>query len=198
MGEIQQRCPWCGDDPFYVRYHDEEWGVPIRDDDNALFERISLEGAQSGLSWILILRKREHYRTVFDGFDVAKVAQYDESKIAALMQDAGIVRNRAKIEAAINNAQCVLTLQETVGSFSDYLWRFAGERPLVNRWRALDEVPPMTDQSAAMSKALKKRGFKFVGPTTCYALMQAVGMVNDHLVTCFRHAEVAALQAKIR
>lgn len=197
MGETLQRCPWCGDDPFYVRYHDEEWGVPIRDDDNALFERISLEGAQSGLSWILILRKREHYRAVFDQFDVAKVARYDEAKIAALMQNAGIVRNRAKIEAAIHNAQCVLTLQETLGSFSEYLWRFAGERPLVNRWQAWGEVPAVTEQSIAMSKALKKRGFKFVGPTTCYALMQAVGMVNDHLVTCFRHAEVAAFQAEI-
>lgn len=198
MSETVGRCPWCGDDPFYMRYHDEEWGVPIRNDDNALFEKVCLEGAQSGLSWILILRKRENYRAAFDGFEVAKVARYDEAKIAELMNNAGIVRNRAKIEAAIHNAGRVLELQESVGSFSDYLWAFAGERPLMNRWQVWGEVPPLTDQSVAMSKALKKRGFKFVGPTTCYALMQAVGMVNDHLVTCFRHAEIADLQAKIR
>lgn len=197
MPEMNQRCPWCGDDPFYVAYHDEEWGVPIRHDDNGLFERVCLEGAQSGLSWIVILRKRENYRAAFDNFDVAKVARYDETKIVELLNNPGIVRNRKKIEAAIHNAQRVLEIQDTLGSFSDYLWRFAGERPLVNRWTALGEVPPITAASVAMGKALKKRGFKFVGPTTCYALMQAVGMVNDHLVTCFRHAEVTALQAKI-
>jgi DNA-3-methyladenine glycosylase I len=192
------RCPWCGDDPFYVHYHDTEWGVPIRRDDAALFERLCLEGAQAGLSWITILRKRDNYRAAFDGFDPAVVARYDAAKIALLMGNAGIVRNRAKIEATIHNAGRVLALQAEfgVGGFSDYLWSFAGGATTQNRWTALGEVPPVTDASVAMSKALKKRGFKFVGPTTCYALMQAVGMVNDHLVGCFRHAEVAALAVR--
>jgi DNA-3-methyladenine glycosylase I len=185
-----ERCGWVNADPLYIQYHDEEWGVPIRHDDNALFERICLEGAQAGLSWITILRKRENYRAAFDGFDPVKVAAYDEAKVAELMANPGIVRNRMKIEAAINNAQRVLAVQAELGSFSDYLWGFVGGQTIHNRWESLSQIPPETDISKAMSKDLKKRGFKFVGSTICYAMMQAVGMVNDHTVGCFRHGEI--------
>jgi len=185
------RCDWSGSDPLYVRYHDEEWGVPIRKDDAALFERVSLEGAQAGLSWLTILRKRENYRRLFDGFEPALVAQYDDARVAVLLSDAGIVRNRAKILSAINNAQRVLDIQDELGSFSDYLWSFVEGHTIPNRWQYLSEIPAQTDESRRMSKDLRKRGFKFVGPTTCYAMMQAVGMVNDHLVTCHRYHQIS-------
>ena len=188
------RCTWVHQaEPLYLKYHDEEWGVPIRHNDNALFERICLEGAQAGLSWLTILRKRENYRVAFDGFDPAVVARYDEAKVAELLQNPGIVRNRLKINAAINNAQKFLTVQEEFGSFSEYLWGFVGGKTIHNQWRSLSEIPAETEESRRMSKDLLKRGFKFVGPTICYAMMQAVGMVNDHTVDCFRHAELKKL-----
>jgi len=182
------RCNWCGDDPLYVRYHDEEWGVPVHDDQE-LFEKLILDGAQAGLSWITILRKRDGYRRAFDDFDAEKIARYDERKIAQLMNDAGIVRNRLKINAAVTNARAYLKLREE-GSFDEYLWQFTGGETVNNRVREYGQIPAQTPASLAMSKALQKRGFKFVGPTICYAFMQAVGMVNDHLVTCFRHRQV--------
>lgn len=190
MSEVV-RCGWInGGDAFYQRYHDEEWGVPLRGD-NALFERLTLEGAQAGLSWITILRKRENYRAAYDNFDPAKVALYDDAKVEAMMANAGIVRNRAKILSSINNAQCVLKLQDEIGSFSDYLWSFVGGETRDNQRTGLGDIPAETAESKAMSKALKKRGFRFVGPTTCYAMMQATGMVNDHTVACFRHGEIS-------
>lgn len=186
------RCGWAGNDPFYIRYHDEEWGVPLRGNDNALFERICLEGAQAGLSWITILRKRENYRKAFDNFDPAVVARYDEAKIAELLQNPGIIRNRLKIASTINNAQKFLTLQDELGSFSDYLWGFVEGKTIHNHWRVLSEIPAQTELSGKLSKELKKRGFKFVGSTMCYAMMQACGLVNDHIVGCFRHGEISA------
>ncbi len=191
MAEAFERCPWAGDDPQYQHYHDTEWGVPEYDD-RALFEKVVLEGFQAGLSWLTILRKRENFRTAFDGFDPEIVAGYDDAKQAALMADAGIIRNRAKIEATVGNAQAWLAVMET-GSFSDLLWQFVDERPQQNAWRCHAEVPALTPASKAMAKELKRLRFRFCGPTTCYALMQAMGMVNDHLVTCPRHAEVAAI-----
>jgi DNA-3-methyladenine glycosylase I len=184
-----KRCGWTSKDPLYIRYHDEEWGVPIRNNDNAFFERICLEGAQAGLSWITILRKRENYRAAFDHFDPQKVARYDEAKINELLQNAGIIRNRLKIQSAINNAQKFLIVQEELGSFSDYLWSFVGGTTKINHWENLKQVPAETTESRALSKDLKKRGFKFVGATICYAMMQATGMVNDHTTDCFRHSQ---------
>lgn len=184
------RCPWCGTDPFYVQYHDTEWGVPIRGDDNALFERLCLEGAQAGLSWIMILRKRENYRAVFDKFDPAIVARYDNVKVAQLLANPGIVRNKLKINAAITNAARFLEIQSEFGSFERYLWDYVDGKTVVNTWQSLAEVPAETETSRKMSKDLQRRGFKFVGPVVCYSTMQAVGLVNDHLVTCFRHAEL--------
>ena len=175
-----------------VAYHDEEWGVPLHED-RLLFEFLVLEGAQAGLSWSTILRKREAYREAFDRFDPRKVARYDKRKIAALLANAGIVRNRAKIESAMKNAKAFLEVQAEFGSFDAYQWRFVDGRPIQNRWRALGDLPPRTAQSDAMSKDLKSRGFTFVGPTIVYAHMQAVGMVNDHVIDCFRYAEVARL-----
>lgn len=183
------RCPWCGTDPLYVQYHDEEWGVPVYDD-QALFAKLILDGAQAGLSWITILRKRENYYRAFDNFDPVRMAAYDEAKIAALLADPGIVRNRLKIRAAVQNAQAYLRIQAEEGGFSDFLWQFVGGRPIQNNWRTLADFPAKTAESEAMSKALRRRGFNFVGPTICYAFMQAVGMVNDHTVDCFRYAEV--------
>ena len=180
-----RRCEWCGDDPLYVAYHDNEWGIPCHDD-GKLFEMLLLEGAQAGLSWITILRKRENYRLAFDQFDPAKIATYDEAKVAELLLNPGIVRNKLKIKAAIKNAQEVLTIQAEVGSFAEYIWQFVGGQPRQNAWHALAEIPAQTAEAQAMSKDLKKRGFKFVGPTICYAFMQATGMVNDHVVDCFR------------
>jgi DNA-3-methyladenine glycosylase I len=187
-----ERCPWCEGFDQYRRYHDEEWGVPLRDD-RALFELLILEGAQAGLSWSTILKKRERYRDVFDGFQPHLIARYDDAKVAALLADPGIVRNRAKVAATIQNAKVFLDVTARGRTFSDFLWQFVGGEPIQNGWRSLAEVPAKTPQSDAMSKALARAGFKFVGSTICYAFMQATGMVNDHLTTCFRHAEVKAL-----
>ncbi len=182
------RCTWPGADPLYIAYHDEEWGVPVRDD-RALFEMLMLEGAQAGLSWITILRKRENYRRAFDGFEPAKIARYTPAKIEKLMANEGIVRNRAKIEGVVASAKAYLQMQKQGESFSGFLWDFVGGAPIVNRLKPGDRIPAETEISKAMSKALKQRGFKFVGPTIVYAFMQAVGMVNDHLVTCHRHPD---------
>jgi DNA-3-methyladenine glycosylase I len=179
-------CPWCTGFDLYRQYHDEEWGVPLRDD-RALFELLILEGAQAGLSWSTVLKKREHYRHVFDGFDPEVIAQYDEVKVAALLADPGIIRNRAKVAATIQNARSFLAIRESGQSFSDYLWQFVDNTPIQNHWVNMGEVPTSTPQAAAMSKALQKLGFKFVGPTICYAFMQASGMVNDHLTHCPRY-----------
>lgn len=187
------RCAWGTSDSLYIKYHDEEWGVPLKGNDAALFERICLEGAQAGLSWITILRKRENYRAAFDGFDPAVVAGYDAAKIAELLANPGIVRNRLKIASTINNAQKFLETQREYGTFSDYLWAYVDGKPIQNQWRSLAELPAETELSKRISKDLQKRGFKFVGSTICYAMMQAIGMVNDHTVECFRHAEVARL-----
>ncbi len=182
----QMRCPWCGDDPLYVAYHDQEWGVPERDD-RALYEKLILDGFQAGLSWITILRKRENFRRAFDGFKPEKIARYTPRKIESLMNDAGIVRNRAKVEGAVKSARAYLELADQGVSFSDFLWDFVDGRPIQNRWTKDHKIPAETKQSQAMSKALKQAGFVFCGPTITYAFMQAVGMVNDHLVTCQRH-----------
>ena len=183
------RCQWTGSDPRYVAYHDEEWGVPVHDD-RLHFEFLVLEGAQAGLSWSTILNKRDNYRRAFDNFDPAAVAAYDEEKIAALLSDPGIVRNRLKVNAAVRNAQAFLRVQEEYGTFDAYVWPFVGGRPIVNAWEHLRQIPAETDESRALSVDLKKRGFTFVGPTIIYAHMQAVGMVNDHVVSCFRYQEV--------
>ena len=188
MTEVN-RCDWAGTDPLYIAYHDDEWGVPVHDD-RTLFEFLILEGAQAGLSWITILRKRDAYRRAFANFDPAAVAAFDEERIAALLADPGIVRNRLKIRAAVDNARAFLAVQRELGSFNAYVWGFVGGQPIVNQWQSLREVPAETAESRALSADLKRRGFRFVGPTIIYAYMQAVGMVNDHLVTCFRHAPV--------
>ncbi len=180
------RCGWCGDDPLYTAYHDEEWGKPVRDD-GLMFEFLILEGAQAGLSWITILRKREAYRKAFANFDPEKIARFGEKDVARLLGDAGIVRNRLKIGAAITNAQAFLKVVEERGSFSEYLWSFVDNRQVVNKWKRLDQIPATSPVSDAMSKELKRLGFKFVGSTIMYAHMQATGLVNDHLVSCFRH-----------
>jgi len=185
-----KRCAWAGDDPRYVRYHDEEWGVPVHDD-RVLFEFLLLEGAQAGLSWSTILNKRDHYREVFDQFDPRAVASYGDAKIEALLQDPGIVRNRRKVEAAITNARAFLEVQQEFGTFDRYVWGFVGGRPIRNAWTSIAEIPTESPESVAMSVDLKKRGFKFVGPTICYAFMQAVGMVNDHTIDCFRYRELS-------
>jgi len=189
----KKRCPWSGTDPLLIAYHDEEWGIPLHDD-RTLFEFLVLEGAQAGLSWTTILRKRDAYRRAFDRFDLHKVARYDKRKVTALLADAGIVRNRAKISSAIKNARAFLEVQAEFGSFDAYQWRFVDGRPIQNRWRAMRDIPARTAQSDAMSNDLKSRGFSFVGSTIIYAHMQAVGMVNDHLVDCFRRREVARLR----
>jgi DNA-3-methyladenine glycosylase I len=187
------RCHWPKND-LAVRYHDEEWGVPVHDD-RKWYEFIVLDGAQAGLSWDTVLRKRENYRKAFDGFDPAKVARYDKRKLERLLADPGIIRNRLKINSAIANAKAFLKLQEELGSFDEYIWRFVDSEPIINRWKTPKEIPTRTDISDAMSKDLKQRGFNFVGTTICYAFMQAAGMVNDHLVTCFRHAELGGKAA---
>lgn len=183
------RCAWPGDDPLYVAYHDEEWGLPVYDD-QALFAKLLLDGAQAGLSWITILRKRENYYTAFDNLVPEKMARYDDAKIAELLANPGIVRNKLKVNAFIKNAQAYLKLQAELGSFSNYLWSFVGGAPIVNHWETLAELPATSPESEAMSKALKQFGFSFVGPTICYAFMQAVGMVNDHTTDCFRFKEL--------
>jgi DNA-3-methyladenine glycosylase I len=182
----KKRCAWVGNEPLYLAYHDEEWGIPCYDD-RALFELLILEGAQAGLSWITILKKRENYRRLFDNFDAAKIARYTPKKIEKLLQDPGIVRNRLKVEAAVINARLFLEIQKEPGGFSGFIWSFVGGKPVVNHRRKMSDVPATTAESDAMSKALKKRGFKFVGSTICYAFMQAAGLVNDHTVDCFRH-----------
>lgn len=188
------RCPWPTD-PRYRAYHDEEWGVPVRDD-RRLFEMLILEGAQAGLSWVTILKKRDNYRVAFDRFDPVRVAKYDERKTAALLANEGIVRNRLKIAAAIQNAKAFLAVQSEFGTFDAYVWQFVGGNPKQNRWRTMQEVPARTAESDAMSRDLLARGFKFVGSTICYAFMQAVGMVNDHLVSCYRHAELFRVEGR--
>ncbi|NPU95102.1 MAG: DNA-3-methyladenine glycosylase I [Gammaproteobacteria bacterium] len=186
------RCLWCGDDPLYQAYHDEEWGVPVRDDQR-MFEFIVLEGAQAGLSWITILRKRENYRAAFDQFDPEKIARYTPARIEKLLLNPGIVRNRLKVEGTVRNARAYLNILEKQGSFSDYLWQFVDGEPVQNSRASMKEVPATTPQSDQMSKTLKKAGFTFVGSTICYAHMQATGMVNDHTVDCFRHQECRKL-----
>ena len=180
------RCPWAGQDPLYLAYHDQEWGVPLRDD-RALFEMLMLEGFQAGLSWITILRKRENFRRAFDGFEPREVAGYDDAKVRALLADPGIVRNRAKVEATIGSARAWLELMARPGGFSGFVWSFVGGQPIVNAWRTMAEVPAETAEARALSKALRACGFRFCGPTIVYAFMQATGMVDDHLTTCFRH-----------
>ena len=183
------RCWWCGEDELYQHYHDLEWGVPVHDD-RLLFEFLCLEGAQAGLSWITILRKRENYRRVFDNFDAEKIVRYQDAKIAALLQDPGIVRNRLKVNGFVKNARALLELQEQGTTLDAYLWNFVDGESLQNNWKAIDQVPANTDISDALSKDLKKRGFTFVGSTICYAFMQAAGLVNDHTVDCYRHSEL--------
>lgn len=183
------RCKWCGEDPLYMNYHDTEWGVPVHDD-ATLFEFLILEGAQAGLSWITILRKRENYRAAFDKFDYKKIAAYGDTKVASLLQDSGIVRNRNKIAAAIQNAHAFTNVVAEWGGFAPYIWQFVAGTPIQNAWAHSGEVPAVTKEAELMSKDLIKRGFKFVGPTICYAFMQAVGMVNDHTVDCFRYKEL--------
>ena len=187
----KKRCKWVNDDPLYLDYHDREWGVPAREDRH-LFEMLILEGAQAGLSWYTVLKKRENYRRALDGFDAAKIARYGAAKRRALLNDAGIIRNRLKIDATIANARAFLEVRDEHGTFADYVWSFVDGEPVQNRWRRQSDVPASTPLSDALSKDLKRRGFKFVGTTICYSFMQAVGMINDHLVTCFRHADVAS------
>ncbi len=183
------RCPWCTSHPLYLDYHDTEWGVPLHDD-RGLFEFLILEAFQAGLSWLTILKKREHFRTAFAGFDPRIVARFDDRDIARLMADTGIVRNRRKIEAAVANARAYLEIQAEHGSFDGYIWNFVDGRPIINHWQELAQVPAQTDLAGRISRELKHRGFSFVGPTIVYSHMQATGMVNDHLVSCFRHREV--------
>ena len=187
--KVQKRCEWAGSDPLYVEYHDKEWGVPVHDD-YRIFEMLVLEGAQAGLSWLTVLTKRENYRKAFDNFDPRKVAKYDSEKFRKLLATEGIIRNKLKIRSAIQNARAFLEVQKEFGSFDAYIWQFVGGRPICNSWKSLSELPAQTAESEAMSNDLKRRGFSFVGPTICYAHMQATGMVNDHVVTCFRYKEV--------
>jgi len=189
---MKTRCQWCGDDPLYVRYHDEDWGVPVHDD-RKLFEMLILEGAQAGLSWLTILKKRQNYLKVFDNFNVRKIALYDQGDLQRLLTDPGIIRNRLKIESVIKNAKGVLEIVEEFGSLDAFVWRYVDGIPRQNAWKELAELPARTKTSDHMSKDLKRRGFNFVGPTICYAFMQSVGMVNDHIVGCFRHEQVKLL-----
>lgn len=189
MKNEKATCGWAGTDQLYIAYHDKEWGVPVHDD-RKIFEFLVLESAQAGLSWITILRKRENYRQAFAGFDPVKVAQFDSTKVEELLQNPGIIRNRKKIESAINNAQRFLEVQKEFGSFDKYIWSFTGGRQLVNAWKDLSQLPATSPESDKLSKDLKKRGFKFLGSTTCYSHMQATGMVNDHITCCFRYKQV--------
>ena len=186
---MKKRCAWVSDDPLYLAYHDEEWGVPVHDD-ALLFEFLMLETFQAGLSWITVLRKRENFRKAFDGFDYQRIAKYSEKKVQALLQDAGIIRNKLKVRATITNAQAFIKIQEEFGSFNDYIWGFTNGKVIKNKWKKRTDVPAITPLAEKISKDLKKRGFKFVGPTVIYAHMQATGMVNDHSVDCFRYGEV--------
>jgi len=186
---MKQRCRWPGTDPLYIKYHDTEWGVPLHDD-RKLFEFLVLEGVQAGLSWITILKKRKNYQKAFNGFDYNKIAKYDSGKIRELLLNKGVVRNKLKIEAAVQNAKAFIDVQKEFGSFDTYIWQFVDGKPLKNTWKTHEEIPSKTDESINMSISLKKRGFKFTGPTICYAFMQAVGMVNDHIIDCFRYSEL--------
>ena len=186
------RCEWSSSDPLYISYHDNEWGVPVHND-RLLFEFLILEGAQAGLSWLTILKKRDNYRKAFDGFDIDRIANYGETDLKRLLGDAGIVRNRLKLESAIKNARGVLDIQKEYGSLDSYLWRYVDGTPKQNAWKSMADLPAKTELSEVMSKDLKKRGFNFVGPTICYAFMQAVGMVNDHTTNCFRYKEIKEL-----
>ncbi|MBV8666595.1 MAG: DNA-3-methyladenine glycosylase I [Burkholderiaceae bacterium] len=189
---MNKRCRWCTDDPLYIQYHDEEWGVPAHDDRH-LFEMLTLEGAQAGLSWITVLRKREHYRAAFDGFNIKRVAAYGEDKIASLLSNPGLIRNRAKIQSTVNNAKAVLAVQKEYGSFDAFLWTYVDGKPIQNARQGGGDIPASTELSDRMSKDLKNRGFGFVGSTICYAFMQATGMVNDHEVGCPQHKAVRKL-----
>ena len=193
--DMKKRCAWCGDDPLYIAYHDEEWGVPVHDD-RLLFEFLILEGAQAGLSWLTILKKRDNYRKAFHSFDYDRIALYTEADVQRLLADPGIVRNRLKIESAIKNARGAAGIRDGYGSLAAYLWRYVDGAPRQNAWRSVGEIPATTGISDAMSKDLKKRGFNFVGSTICYAFMQAVGMVNDHTTDCFRHKQIKGLRAR--
>jgi DNA-3-methyladenine glycosylase I len=186
---MKKRCEWATSDPLYIDYHDTEWGVPLHED-RRLFEFLLLDGAQAGLSWLLILKKRETYRKAFHNFDARKMSRFDERKIESLLQNPGIIRNRLKIRSAIQNAKCYLEIQREFGTFDRFIWQFTGGKTIRNSWKSLSDVPAKTSESDAMSKELRRRGFNFVGSTICYAFMQAAGMVNDHLVSCFRYKEV--------
>ena len=192
---MKKRCEWCGTDPLYVDYHDNDWGVPVHDD-RLLFEMIVLEGAQAGLSWSTVLKKRESYRKAFDNFDPAKVARYTDKRMARLLENPGIIRNRLKVASAVRNAKAFLKVAQEFGSFDAYIWRFVDFKTIQNKWKHMKELPASTPESDAMSKDLKKRGFNFVGSTICYALMQSIGMVNDHVVDCFRYREIDKIRLK--
>lgn len=189
---MTKRCDWCGTEPIYVDYHDKEWGVPVHDD-RLHFEMIILDGAQAGLSWITILKRRGGYRKAFDNFDVNKVSRYTDKKIEKLLLDPGIIRNRLKVNSAVKNAKAFLKIQKEFGSFDEYIWQFVNKKTIQNEWKQMSDLPAKTAESDAMSKDLKKRGFSFVGSTICYAYMQAAGMVNDHIVNCYRHKELLDL-----
>ncbi len=188
MPSKNQRCAWANGDPLYEKYHDAEWGVPLYDDD-LLFEFLVLEGFQAGLSWLTVLKKRENFRKAFDNFDARKIAKYNQKKVGKLMLDAGIIRNKLKINSAVSNAQAFLKVQKEFGTFSDYFWKFTDGKPIVNKWKDMGQIPAKTELAETISKDMKNRGFKFVGPTIIYAHMQATGMVNDHLISCFRWKE---------
>jgi DNA-3-methyladenine glycosylase I len=192
---MKKRCEWCGKDALYIDYHDNDWGVPAHDD-RLHFEMIILDGAQAGLSWITILKRRESYREAFDNFDAEKVARYSDKKIEKLLKNPGIIRNRLKVNSAVANAKAFLSVQEECGSFDEYIWQFTDHRTIQNTWKSLSELPAKTSESDAMGNDLKKRGFSFVGSTICYAYMQAAGMVNDHVADCFRYKEVKKLSTK--
>jgi DNA-3-methyladenine glycosylase I len=193
----KKRCKWAGTDPIYVAYHDDDWGVPVHDD-RTIFEYLILEGAQAGLSWITILKRRDNYRRAFSNFDPEKVARYDKRKMARLLENPGIIRNRLKVEAAVKNARAYLAVADEFGSFDDYVWRFVDGAPIQNKWKTMRDLPAETGESRALSHDLRRRGFGFVGPTIIYAHMQDTGMVNDHVVNCFRHNQVARLAKKRR
>ena len=193
MNSELTRCAWSESDALLIEYHDKQWGLPLHDDQQ-LFEMLILEGAQAGLSWITVLKKRQAYREAFDHFDPEKVARYDEAKIAELLNNAGIIRNKLKVNSAVRNAKAFLKVQEEFGSFDAYIWQFTDGQAIINRWKSMSEIPAETSESQAMSKDLKLRGFNFIGPTICYAHMQATGMVNDHVIDCFRYKQVQALK----
>lgn len=189
---MTRRCDWANENPLMKSYHDQEWAAPLYDDQK-LFELFVLEGMQAGLSWLTVLKKRDNFREAFAGFDPNSVARFNKAKVSRLLQNKGIIRNRLKVESAVSNAQVMLRVQEEFGSFSDYIWQFVDGKPIHNNWNSMSEIPAQTDQAVTMSKAMKKRGFRFVGPTICYAFMQGIGMVNDHLSHCFRHKEIVDL-----